>query len=218
MFDAFRAFEKFDEINKSGYGDVDGDALFEDLTQDGKLGFLDVTEFLYTFDEVEPRQWFDFDGSGSVDFLDVIDLLYEEGDFENDLAIRERHGYNAAYYYGNVVAHELGHNIGLKHDMGEIYVDDDGKTVVTVMTQGYESDFSGQTNRGGKEFAEIDGETELRLLPRFSDTIKAHPEWFFDEIDADSTVKTASQGDSNRNQPPQPVIDPENDEKSVSGF
>jgi hypothetical protein len=218
MFDAYKALGRFDDIDRSGYGDVDGDGRFEDLTKDGKLGFLDVTEFLNEHEEIGPTEWFDFDGSGRVDFLDVVDLLYQEEDFENDLAVRERHGYNSAYYTGNVVTHELGHNAGLKHNMGEMYVDDDGKTVVTVMTQGYEPDFAGQTNRGGKNFAEIDENTEFRLLPRFSDTIKAHPEWFYDETDVDATVSTASDGDSGQNRPPKPVIDPDSGDQPVEGF
>jgi PKD repeat protein len=58
--------------------DLDGDGLYEDLTGDGTLSFVDVEVFFYQMDWIEanlPIENFDFNGNGRIDFDDIVDLF-----------------------------------------------------------------------------------------------------------------------------------------------
>jgi PKD repeat protein len=58
--------------------DLDGDGIYEDLTGDGSLSFVDVELFFHQMDWIEthlPIANFDFNGNGRIDFDDVVDLF-----------------------------------------------------------------------------------------------------------------------------------------------
>jgi PKD repeat protein len=58
--------------------DLDGDGLYEDLTGDGTLSFVDVEVFFHQMDWIEdnlPIEDFDLNGNGRIDFDDIVDLF-----------------------------------------------------------------------------------------------------------------------------------------------
>jgi hypothetical protein len=64
--------------------DVDGDGKLEDVDGNGRFGFTDVIEFVFSQQNgdyasltTEQTAALDFDGNGRVTFVDVIDLVFE---------------------------------------------------------------------------------------------------------------------------------------------
>jgi subtilase family serine protease len=58
--------------------DLDGDGVYEDLSGDGSLSFVDVELFFHQMDWIEthlPIANFDFNSNGRIDFDDVVDLF-----------------------------------------------------------------------------------------------------------------------------------------------
>jgi PKD repeat protein len=58
--------------------DLDGDGLYEDLSGDGSLSFVDVELYFHHMDWIEdnlPVANFDFNGNGRIDFDDIVDLF-----------------------------------------------------------------------------------------------------------------------------------------------
>jgi PKD repeat protein len=58
--------------------DLDGDGLYEDLSGDGSLSFVDVELYFHQMDWIEdnlPVANFDFNGNGRIDFDDIVDLF-----------------------------------------------------------------------------------------------------------------------------------------------
>jgi PKD repeat protein len=58
--------------------DLDEDGLYEDLSGDGSLSFVDVELFFHHMDWIEdnlPIANFDFNGNGRIDFDDIVDLF-----------------------------------------------------------------------------------------------------------------------------------------------
>lgn len=78
------------------------------------------------------------------------------------------------YYpgYSRMIAlHEVGHNLGLKHDMGELKVEND-KTVVTPMMAGYVDKFKGSANYFGKKIPNIEKDTNIEYQTYLNQDIK----------------------------------------------
>jgi PKD repeat protein len=60
--------------------DPDGDGLYEDLSGNGSVSFVDVNLFFQYITWIisnEPVAAFDFTGNGSVSFVDVVRLFHE---------------------------------------------------------------------------------------------------------------------------------------------
>lgn len=78
------------------------------------------------------------------------------------------------YYpgYSRMVAlHEVSHNLGLKHNMGELKMEDD-KAIVTPMMAGYVDKFKGDTNYFGKKMPNVGEETDIECQTYLNQDIK----------------------------------------------
>jgi outer membrane protein assembly factor BamB len=58
--------------------DLDGDGLYEDLTDNGEFSFVDVVAYFHNIDWIDenlPTEYFDFNRNGRIDFDDIVDMF-----------------------------------------------------------------------------------------------------------------------------------------------
>lgn len=169
--------------------DVDADGLYEDVDMDGQFTFDDVVELSFEVGTGSVNGFdvdsFDFAEDGEFDFGDV-EALAGSPNMGKKPSKPVRMLYKASLFTfpAHAAVHEVGHNIGLHHDMGEGWTDAGNNVASSVMLSNYiyEDSFQGTHNRFGNQRPTLDNEEQdVRYFYEFSDGIKANKDLFYDE-------------------------------------